>query len=169
MPQPHPPDLRIGPTDLADPRHAAAFLALLDHYARDPMGGGAGLSDFARAHLAERLSRHPGFVGFLAWQGEEAVGLINCFEGFSTFAARPLLNIHDVVVHSGHRAAGIGQALLRAAEAAARARGCCKLTLEVLANNHRALASYARFGFHPYELDPAAGQALFLEKKLGSG
>lgn len=168
MPQSSPPDLRICPTELADPRHAAAFLALLDHYARDPMGGGGGLSDFATAHLAERLQRHPGFVGFLAWQGEDnrAVGLINCFEGFSTFAARPLLNIHDIVVRAERRATGIGQALLQAAESAARARGCCKLTLEVLSNNHRALASYARFGFRPYELAPAAGQALFLEKKL---
>lgn len=170
MPHLFPADLQVHPTDLADPRQVTAFRALLDHYARDPMGGGAGLSDFATAHLVERLGHHPGFVGFLAWEteGEEAraVGLINCFEGFSTFAARPLLNIHDIVVRAERRAAGVGQALLRAAEDAARARGCCKLTLEVLSNNHRALASYARFGFRPYELDPAAGQALFLEKKL---
>jgi ribosomal protein S18 acetylase RimI-like enzyme len=170
MPHASPAALQIRPTDLTDPRQATAFVHLLEHYARDPMGGGAGLSGFARAHVVERLATRPGFVGFMAWAGEAdgmgAVGLINCFEGFSTFAARPLLNIHDIVVRDGHRAAGIGQALLRAAEDAARARDCCKLTLEVLSNNRRALASYARFGFRPYELDPAAGQALFLEKKL---
>ncbi|MDY0011916.1 MAG: GNAT family N-acetyltransferase [Rhodocyclaceae bacterium] len=158
---------RITPTLLSDPPQAQAFLALLDHYARDPMGGGQGLSGFARAHLVERLAVRPDFIGLMAWEGDEAVGLINCFEGFSTFAARPLLNIHDIVVRAERRARGIGQALLQAAESAARARDCCKLTLEVLSNNRRALASYSRFGFRPFELDPTAGQALFLEKQLG--
>lgn len=166
-----PAALAITPADLAAPTHSHAFLALLDHYAADPMGGGTGLSAYAKTHLVERLRARPDYVGFIAWDGPasgaRAVGLINCFEGFSTFAARPLLNVHDIVVHAGHRGSGIGQALLAAAEEAARRRGCCKLTLEVLSNNHRALASYARFGFRPYELDPAAGQARFLEKKLG--
>ena len=94
------------------------------------------------------------------------MGLINCFEGFSTFAARPLLNIHDLVVLAEQRGGGIGQQLLSAAEAAARERDCCKLTLEVLGNNHAALQSYARFGFRAYQLDPAAGTARFLEKPL---
>lgn len=165
------PLLDLTPTDLADPRHAEALLDLLEHYAADPMGGGGGLGAYARCHLVGRLRERADFVGFIAWEGtggeRRAVGLINCFEGFSTFAARPLLNVHDIVVRAGRRAGGIGQALLAAAEAAARARGCCKLTLEVLSNNGRARASYARFGFRAYELDPAAGQALFLEKKLG--
>lgn len=157
---------RIVAIDLARADHARAFLDLLDHYAHDPMGGGTGLSDYARAHLVDGLAARPGFAGFLAFVGDAPAGLINCFEGYSTFAARPLLNIHDIVVLDTHRGHGIAQALLAAAEGEAHARGCCKLTLEVLSNNRRALASYARFGFRPYELDPAAGQALFLEKKL---
>ncbi len=158
--------LRIEPTDLHRPAHASAFVALLDHYARDPMGGGAGLTAAVKDTLPARLAEHPAFVSFLAFAADEAVGLINCFEGFSTFKARPLLNIHDIAVHAAHRGRGVGQALLAAAEDAARARGCCKLTLEVLSNNHPALAAYARAGFAPYQLDPAAGQALFLQKWL---
>jgi ribosomal protein S18 acetylase RimI-like enzyme len=157
---------RIVATNLARADHAEAFLELLDHYARDPMGGGTGLSDYARAHLVDALAARPGFAGFLAFIGDAPAGLINCFEGYSTFAARPLLNIHDIVVLDTHRGHGIAQALLAAAEGEAHARGCCKLTLEVLSNNRRALASYERFGFKAYQLDPAAGQALFLEKKL---
>ncbi|THF62006.1 GNAT family N-acetyltransferase [Pseudothauera rhizosphaerae] len=153
-------------TDLRDPAHAAALVALLDHYARDPMGGGTGLSDAVKAALPDRLARWPGYVSFLAWADGSPVGLINCFEGFSTFAARPLLNVHDIVVHAARRGRGVGQALLAAAEDAARARGCCKLTLEVLSNNHKALAAYERAGFAPYVLDPVAGQALFLQKWL---
>jgi ribosomal protein S18 acetylase RimI-like enzyme len=60
----------------------------------------------------------------------------------------------------------VGQALLKAAEDHARARGCCKLTLEVLSGNTPAMASYKRFGFAQYELDPAVGQAQFMQKWL---
>mgnify|MGYP002129986268 CR=1 FL=1 len=62
--------------------------------------------------------------------------------------------------------AGVGQALLAAAEQLARARGCCKLTLEVLGGNVGALRLYQRFGFANYELDPAMGQAQFMQKWL---
>ena len=152
--------------DLADADSACAFLDLLDHYARDPMGGGAGLPGHVRETLVEQLRAVPHFHGALAYAGDEAVGLINCFVGFSTFAARPLLNIHDIVVRGERRGQGVGQALLAWAEGRARQLGCCKLTLEVLSNNRRALASYERAGFAPYVLDPAAGQALFLQKNL---
>lgn len=158
--------LRIAAVDLKNAAESRAWLDLLDHYARDPMGGGTGLSVYARDHLVDALSSHPGFVGALAWEGETAVGLLNGFAGFSTFAARPLLNIHDIVVMTPWRSRGVGQALLAWAEQQARARGCCKLTLEVLANNARALRSYAQAGFAPYVLDPAAGDARLMQKIL---
>lgn len=165
-PMTHKTDLRIEAVDLRDPAHRSALVALLDHYARDPMGGGTPLTEQVRAVLAERLRTQPGYVAFLAFRNHEAVGLINCFLGFSTFAARPLLNVHDVAVLAGHRGQGIGRALLQAAERAARERDCCKLTLEVLSNNRAAIAAYERAGFQPYELDPAAGQAVFMHRLL---
>jgi GNAT superfamily N-acetyltransferase len=152
--------------DLADADQARDFLALLDHYARDPMGGGAGLSGFARAHLVPELARVPAFHGALAWLDGEAVGLVNTFLGFSTFAARPLLNIHDIVVRADCRGRGVGRALLAWSEQRARSLGCCKLTLEVLSNNRRAMHVYAAAGYAPYQLDPAAGQALLLQKSI---
>ncbi len=160
------PPVEVRPTDLSQPQQAAAWLDLLDHYARDPMGGGSGLDPAVRQALVPALAGVPHFHSALAWQGGEAVGLINCFAGFSTFAARPLLNIHDIAVRDARRGAGIGQVLLAWAEGRARELGCCKLTLEVLSNNRRALAAYERAGFAPYVLDPAAGQALFLQKLL---
>lgn len=152
--------------DLKQAQQAAAFLELLEHYATDPMGGGESLGVYARQHLVAAIARQPGFLGGLAMVGTQAVGLINCFSGFSTFAARPLLNIHDLVVHRDWRRRGIGQALLAFAEEQARALGCCKLTLEVLSGNAAAMCAYERAGFAPYVLDPAAGQALFLQKML---
>jgi ribosomal protein S18 acetylase RimI-like enzyme len=158
--------VRIVATDLTDPAHAATFVALLDAYARDPMGGGKGLSDEVRTTLPQKLRERAGFVSFLAFAGDKAVGLINCFEGFSTFAAQPLLNVHDITVLPAHRRRGIARALLTAAEEAARQGGCCKLTLEVLSSNHAAMTAYVQQGFTPYELDPAAGQAVLLQKWL---
>jgi len=160
--------IRIEALDLANPAHAAALIYMLDHYARDPMGGGAPLTPEVMAVLPARLAQRRDFVAFVAFDGGATCGLINCFEGFSTFAARPLLNVHDIVVHERWRGRRIAQRLLAAAEEEARARGCCKLTLEVLANNRKALAAYDRAGFAPYVLDPDAGQALFLQKWLSA-
>jgi GNAT superfamily N-acetyltransferase len=154
-----------------DPHEAAALVGLLDMYARDPMGGGAPLPEEVKQRLPGDLAAHPGAASFIAWarseQGEEAaVGLANCFLGFSTFKSQPLLNLHDMAVHPAHRGRGVGQALLAAVEQHARQLGCCKLTLEVLSGNAVAQASYQRFGFAQYQLDPAAGQALFMQKWL---
>ena len=159
--------LRVAAVDLENEAISKAWLELLDHYARDPMGGGTGLSDYAKSHLVAELKSLPTFHGALAWAGDEPVGLINCFAGFSTFAAKPLLNIHDIVVHEDFRRRGIARALLAHAETVARERGCCKLTLEVLEGNRGAHRAYLDFGFQAYQLDPAMGAAMFMEKKLG--
>ncbi len=162
----YPGKIEIVAVDLKNEAISLAWLELLDHYARDPMGGGEGLSDYAKVNLVRTIQQVPGFHGALAWLDGRAVGLIDCFAGFSTFAARPLLNVHDIVVHQTLRRQGIGQALLAWAEQRARQLNCCKLTLEVLSNNLRAMASYQQAGFVPYELDPAAGQALLMQKYL---
>ena len=158
--------VKVVPVDLKDPAQAACWLNLLDHYAQDPMGGGEGLSDYAKLNLVATVREVPGFHGALAWLDGRAVGLIDCFAGFSTFAALPLLNVHDIVVRQGLRGQGIGQALLGWAAERARQLGCCKMTLEVLSNNTRAMASYQQAGYAPYVLDPAAGHALLMQKIL---
>ncbi len=149
-----------------DPAHAAALVALLDHYARDPAGGGQPLSDFARAHLAKALAARSFVFSVLAWDDGAPVGLINAIEGFSTFACAPLVNVHDVVVIDSHRGRGIAARLFTEVEAIARERGACKLTLEVLAGNAAARALYEKLGFDDYRLDPALGEARFMQKWL---
>ena len=154
---------------LADYRNsddARALVSLLDAYASDPAGGGEPLSDFAKSHLAPALASRPQAFSVLAFDGTQAVGLINCIEGFSTFACRPLVNVHDVVVLASHRGRRIGELMLALVEELAQARGACKLTLEVLDGNSSALALYQRCGFAPYQLDPAMGHAGFMQKML---
>ena len=152
----------------ADRVQGQLLVRLLDGYAKDPLGGGTGLVEEVKEHLPSRLAQVPSAFSFIAYSGEEETpsGLINCFEGFSTFAARPLVNIHDCYVVPEFRGQGISQALLGAVEAEARKRGCCKLTLECLSKNDVAIGAYKKNGFSSYELDPANGVALFMEKKL---
>jgi GNAT superfamily N-acetyltransferase len=156
--------------DYRNSRDRAALTALLDHYAQDPMGGGTPIAPDALARLCDELAERPFAFSFIAWaqtaQGEQPAGLANCFEGYSTFKAAPLINIHDIVVHSDWRGQGVAQQLMQAAEQEARARAACKITLEVLTGNDIAMKSYERFGFAPYALDPKAGTATFMQKWL---
>jgi GNAT superfamily N-acetyltransferase len=159
-------DLAITRADFADPADAAALVLVLDAYACDPMGGGEPLSADVRERLAPALAQVPGAFAFLARLGGEPVGLATCFMGFSTFAARPLVGIHDVSVIPGQRGKGIARALFAAIEDEARERGACKVTLEVLSGNHRAKKLYASLGYGDFQLDPEAGTALFWQKRL---
>lgn len=152
--------------DYTNPLHEKDLIQLLDEYSRDPMGSGKPLKDETRQKLASELAKIPHASSFIAyWEGQPA-GLINCFETFSTFACKPLINIHDLVVSSQHRGKKISTRLLEAVEKKARERGCCKITLEVLEGNTLAQSAYKKFGFSGYELDPEMGKALFWEKSL---
>lgn len=161
-----PSDLRLCRADYHNPVHAAALVQLLDAYAQDPAGGGEALSEFAKANLARELAARPQAFSVLAFAGDEAVGLVNCIEGFSTFACRPLVNVHDVAVLAGFRGQRVGEQMLALVEQIAQERGACKLTLEVLAGNASAIRLYERVGFAGYQLDPAMGQAQFFHKWL---
>jgi GNAT superfamily N-acetyltransferase len=152
--------------DLTVTEHARAVIMLMDEYARDPMGGGGGLSDYAKAHLVAELAKRSTARIILAFIDRQPAGLVICFEGFSTFACQPLLNIHDAIVALPYRGRGLSKLLLQAAEQIAIDLGCCKLTLEVLEHNYVAQKAYRSVGFNGYELNPQMGKALFWEKKL---
>ncbi len=81
-----------------NPVHAEAICLVLNHYAEDPMGGGQPLPANVLEQLPAELARRPHAFSVLAFVGGEPAGLVNCFEGFSTFACRPLVNVHDVSV-----------------------------------------------------------------------
>lgn len=153
--------------DYANPADARALVMLLDAYASDPAGGGEPLSDFAKANLVPSLAARSTAFSILAFDGDQPVGLVNCIEGFSTFACQALVNVHDVAVLASHRGQRIGEQMLALAEQIARERGACKLTLEVLSGNLGARKLYERIGFADYQLDPAMGHACFMQKWLG--
>jgi GNAT superfamily N-acetyltransferase len=152
--------------DLSRTDHRDATLSLLNAYAMDPMGDGRPLSEAAKRDVISGLRQHPTTLVFLAYSGGEPAGLAICFRGFSTFAARPLVNISDYFVIPAHRGTGIGRSLLAAIEQRARELGCCRLTLEVQENNHRAKAVYAAAGFAQAVYVPEAGGSIYLSKPL---
>lgn len=160
------PNLEILEADLALPAHQQAVVDLIDAYARDPVGGDQPLPDRVKAELIPGLRAHPTTVVLLAFEDGVPIGVAVCFRGFSTFAARPLLNIHDLAVLSSHRNQGVGRLLLEAVENKARELGCCKLTLEVLENNAKARRTYAAAGFAQASYKAEVGGALFLSKPL---
>ena len=158
-------DLEIRVADLDDADDGAGIIEVLDTYASDPVGGGEPLSADVRRRLIPALRELRHALVFLAVSDGRPVGVATCFFGFSTFKACPLLNVHDLAVIPSHRGRGVGRRLLAAAEEHARARGCCKLTLEVQEDNLPARALYARFGFADFVVGNSA-PTRFLSKPL---
>lgn len=152
--------------DYQDPNQMTLLIDQLNHYALDEMGGAKALAEEVKQRLLIDLPKQPQNFSLLAWVGGECAGMTNCLWGYSTFAAKPLVNIHDLCVNEAYRGLGVSTALLRGVEDHARTKNACKVTLEVLGNNVIAKASYKKFGFKGYELSDGAGTAEFWQKHL---
>ena len=157
--------LEILAADFTNPVHVTGVLDVLNSYASDPISGGKPLGAEVQERLIPGLRDHPTCFVLLALDDRRAVGVAVCFFGFSTFQARPLLNIHDLAVVPESRGKGIGRALLSEVEKHAREQGCCKLTLEVQDDNQRARRLYESCGFADFVVGDA-DVTRFLSKSL---
>ena len=144
-------NIRVGEADLSDPRHGEALVAIIDSYARGSGGQGKPLSAFARERMASGLRAHPMATVLFAFVDEVPVGVAVCVWSFSTFGGKPSVNVHDLAVLPEHQGKGLGTRLLEDVEARARARDCCKITLEVNDANEGAKRLYDSFGFGPWQ------------------
>lgn len=156
--------INVVEANLDDPRHQRAVLDLIAGYAGSPTGGGTPLSEDVRARLVPELRRQGHRLVLLAEADGEMVGIAVCFRGFSTFHARPLLNIHDLAVRPDYQRQGVGRRLLAEVEQRARQLGCCRVTLEVLASNTVARRLYRSLGFRGEAEE--SDRNFFLIKKL---
>ena len=159
-------NVKVTKANYLNTRHEKEIQELLNIYASDPMGGVKPLNNKVKKNIVQELSRLSYAFSLIAYVEGEPAGLANYFESFSTFACKPLINIHDLIVLENYRGNGISQKMLNKIEEIAISKGCCKITLEILSNNEAAKASYKKFGFTSYELDPKAGVALFWQKKI---
>lgn len=158
--------VEVKAVDFEDPIQADDLVSLLDHYSCDPMISGKPLDDSIKQCVVEEMNRRPHVGSAIVYVDDQPAGLINFAEGFSTFNAKSLMNIHDVVVHRDYRGRGLSRKLFEFVESEAMRRDCCKVTLEVLGGNDVAKSAYRNFGYAAYRLSHDTGVAEFWEKKI---
>lgn len=159
-------NIEVKIADYLNEEQAIDIAYLLDAYSQDQMGGSQALPESVKSNLVKELSKLPHAFSIICYVNNKPAGLVNCFESFSTFKCKPLINIHDVVVVNEFRGLGLSQKMLSKVEEIAKSKGCCKITLEVLEGNKVAQSAYLKFGFAGYELDPLMGKALFWQKNV---
>lgn len=135
------------PINLSDPVHRRELIRLLDAYMQDEMGNGAPMPKELAPKILEGLRNYPGYLGFFAVVDGQFAALANCNKNYSTFQAKPLINIHDFVVHPDFRGKGVGRFLLDALAAFAKEQGYCRINLEVRRDNSSAQKLYHKAGY----------------------
>jgi GNAT superfamily N-acetyltransferase len=150
----------------ADPHEAETVARLLvgfrNHYGKDWP------SDNAVLATVERLVEDPQVDFLLAAPDPDAppAGVCQLRYRLSVWTAAPDCWLEDLFVEEQARRSGCGAALVEAALAQARERGCRRVELDTSEANEAALALYHRFGFSERsKSDPA--RDLFLGVKLG--
>jgi ribosomal protein S18 acetylase RimI-like enzyme len=141
-------DIEITEANLQNVQHQRDILYLTSVYAEDRMGINEPLSEDVKRRLIPELQKIPTAIIFIAYYKNDPIGIATCFIGFSTFSAKPLINIHDIGVIKEYRNKGIGRRLIDEVEKKARAIGCCKITLEVIDSNENARHLYEKQGFN---------------------
>jgi len=140
--------LTIRWANLDNPSDGATIARLTNTYAQDSNALGRSLDSGLLDELLLMLNKHPAALVAIAYEDDEPLGLATCVVSLSTFAAKPMLNIHDIVVVPERRGQGVGALLMGEVENEARRRGCCKVSLEV-ADGNPARNLYEREGFVP--------------------
>lgn len=150
----------------AEPHEAETVARLLvgfrDYYGRDWPSANAMLA------TVERLIEQPDVDYLLASPDDDAPPAAVCQLRYrlSVWTAAPDCWLEDLFVEEHTRGAGLGAALVEAAMARARERGCRRIELDTNEENTAALALYHRFGFSE-RAKGAGGRDLFLGAKLG--
>lgn len=154
-------ELSILQVDLQNTGHCAQVVKLLDDYMKDPMGNNRPMPSGLGTQIVSGLKQHSGFLGFFVMADDRFAGLANCNINFSTFQAKPLINIHDFIVAPECRNIGAGSFLLRGIINYASQNGFCRVNLEVREDNLTAKSLYKKMGF-----TDCVPRMMFWERKL---
>ena len=154
-------ELSILLVDLQITEHCAQVVKLLDDYMKDPMGNNRPMPSGLGTQIVSGLKKHSGFLGFFVMADDRFAGLANCNINFSTFQAKPLINIHDFIVAPECRNIGAGSFLLRGIINYASQNGFCRVNLEVREDNLTAKSLYKKMGF-----TDCVPRMMFWERKL---
>ncbi|MBN1596689.1 MAG: GNAT family N-acetyltransferase [Bacteroidales bacterium] len=145
--------VKIVECNFNDTEQRKAIKDLMAHYMSDEMGGKQPMpSEEHLEQMVTGLEMNSVKLVLLAKKGKKYIGLSNCFINFGTFAAKPFINIHDIVVYKSERDSGVGRKLMEAILDKAKILDCSKITLEVRKDNLLAQHLYKSLGFgecHP--------------------
>ena len=133
--------------DLKKDEHCDQLIRLLDAYMQDEMGNSAPMPADLAPEILNGLKNYSGYLGFFALADGEFAALANCNNNYSTFKAKPLINIHDFVVHPDFRGNGVGRFLLDSIAEYGKENGYCRINLEVRNDNVKAQKLYAKAGY----------------------
>lgn len=145
--------MKLIKVDLHNKSHCDAVIDLLNHYMLDEMGIGEAMPQGLDSTIIEGLKKHQAYLGFLVEVDNKFTALANCNLNFSTWKAKPLINIHDFIVSPQYRKMGVGLFLLKGIEDYAKEKGYCRINLEVRQDNYKAQNLYKKAGFQ--ECDPS--------------
>jgi ribosomal protein S18 acetylase RimI-like enzyme len=129
----------------ASPEEAGAIARLIARF-RDHLSKAAPPDGEIRASV-ERIVGDPRAEFLLAASDGEPVGICQLRYRWSVWTSAEDCWLEDLYVLPEARRAGIGQALVEAALASARERGCVRIELDVDEDNDPALALYGGAGF----------------------
>lgn len=109
---------KIVKVDYTNTQQSTDLCNLLNSYAMDPKGGGEPIDSSILSSLPSQLQKFGHATSFIVYIDtddgrQQPAALANCILSFSTFAAKPILNIHDVFVDVDFRGRGLSQALLK--------------------------------------------------------
>jgi ribosomal protein S18 acetylase RimI-like enzyme len=140
-------NLSFSYADFSEPYHQKMFIELINHSRLDLTGISKPMSEETQTRLINGMKKNKsGFVLF-AIINNQIVGMVICFVNFSTFKAKPYLNIQDFIIFKEFRGIGIGKELMRRCIYIARKRDYCKITLEVRDDNLLAMKFYKNLDF----------------------
>lgn len=106
--------------------------------------------EFAKSRLRRvLLFSNPICEAYLGYMGNTPGGLLHVSNGYSTFNARPTLNVEDIFVTENMRGSGLGKALFDYAKSIAKDRQCCRMEWRVLDWNSNAISFYEKMGAKP--------------------
>ncbi len=131
--------------DVNNLEHRKALEALFREYSSDA-------SAPIESTIVSQLFEFPYFHGFLCFSDTAPLGFAVCFESFSTYRARKVLNIHDFMISSNARGQGLGKLLLDAIENYCCENDYLKITLEVDEENSIAKRLYSSLGYEDFQV-----------------
>lgn len=153
-------------TWVASPSEASVVAGLLAEF-RDDLGSAAPADDELLAAVEHLLRADPrGTLFLLGAPGDgPAAGVAQLRFRLAVWTGAEDCHLEDLFVRAGARRSGLGRALVEAAVAQARERGCRRLDLDVDEANAPALALYERAGISPRG-KYGSTLALFAQRRL---